>query len=161
MRKRLRGKKLSRSKTARDALYRSLTKALFEHGKIETTQAKAKGVIPYMGKLIRIAKKGDLSARRRVLSALANDRKTTDLIINVATNLKSGSFIKLIPLPPRRGDSALMARLELTQLPVKKEENARETKSKTEKKTNASKDKKVTSQKPEVKEKSKKAKTKK
>jgi len=77
MKKRVRGQKLSRSTTTRRALLRSLSVALVERGKIKTTVAKAKFVLPFTEKLLAKAKKGGLSARRQVMAELANDRRTT------------------------------------------------------------------------------------
>jgi len=124
MRKRVYGKKLSRSRTARDAMYRSLTSALVVYGKIETTNAKAKGVQPYIEKLSRLEKKGDISSRRRVLAKLANDTKTEKGFFGQISIAKRDSgYTRIIPLPRRKGDNTKMARLEWVDQrpePVKK-----------------------------------------
>jgi len=114
MRKRVFGKKLSRSRTARTALYRLLTQSLFEHQKIVTTSAKAKGVQVYIEKTISIAKKDTLASRRRLLARLANNKKTVSNILNFCRKTKRNSgFTRIVLLPSRRGDNAKMARLEL------------------------------------------------
>lgn len=124
MRKQVYGKKLSRSKTARDAMYRSLTSALVEYGKIETTEAKAKGVQPYIEKLSRLEKKADLSSRRSVLAKLANDKKTEKgLFDQISIAKRNSGYTRIIPLPRRKGDNTKMARLEWVDQrkePVKK-----------------------------------------
>ena len=72
MRHRVAGRKLSRTKEHRLALRRNLVSSLFEHETISTTIEKAKEVKPFAEKLITLAKKGDLSARRRAISLLGN-----------------------------------------------------------------------------------------
>src|SRR5205814_3412056 len=71
------GKKLGRDSAHRKALYSNLTGALIEHGRIETTEAKAKAVKPFAEKMITLGKRGDLHARRQALAAL--DRKSARL----------------------------------------------------------------------------------
>ena len=66
--------KLSRDAAHRKALLMNLSKQLIEHGRIQTTQAKAKAVRPEIEKLITLAKRGDLHARRQALSTLAQDK---------------------------------------------------------------------------------------
>lgn len=126
MKKRIFGKKLSRSRTARMALYRSLTRALFENQSIVTTLAKAKAVQVYIEKIISIAKKDSLTSRRRLLAKLANNKRTTKDILNFCKNTKRNSgFTRIVLLPSRRGDNAKMARLELVD---RVEEKKKETK---------------------------------
>jgi large subunit ribosomal protein L17 len=143
MRKKVAGSKLSRSRTARDALYRSLLKALVEHGRIKTTQAKAKAVKPQVDKIFSKAKKGDLSARRRVLAQLANDKKLTNEIFKIAKKFKRTSgFTRVIKLPARKGDNARLAIIEF----VEKFEEAAKTKG-DEKETKATKKSRATKEK--------------
>ena len=133
MRKRVFGKKLSRSRTARTALYRLLTRSLFENQKVVTTTAKAKGVQIYIEKIITLARKGMLSSQREVLARLANDKKTVKNILDFCKNTKRTSgFTRIVLLPPRRGDNAEMARLELVDKLEKVEK--KEKKGKKEKK---------------------------
>jgi large subunit ribosomal protein L17 len=115
MKKRVFGKKLSRSKSARRALFRGLIRALVAYGSIKTTKVKAKAVQGEIDRMVSLAKNGSLAARRRVYAKLGNDRKTTDLLFSkVATafSARKSGFTRIIPLPSRRGDSAEMARLE-------------------------------------------------
>ncbi len=122
MKKRIYGKKLSRSRTARDAMYRSLIVALARYGRIETTKAKAKAVQVQVEKLVTTAKKGTLASYRSVLAYLANDKKTAKLLVNeIAPKFKRESgYTRIIPLGQRRGDNTKMARLEwVDQVEVK------------------------------------------
>lgn len=115
MRKMVFGRKLSRGKKAREALFRSLIRAMVLEGKIVTTVAKAKAIKGQIEKLVTLAKEGTISARRRALAYLANDRKATDKLFGQVAKifqLRKGGYIRLIHLPPRHGDSAKMARIE-------------------------------------------------
>lgn len=118
MKKRVFGRKLSRSKSARRALFRGLIRGLVSYGSIKTTKVKAKAVRGEIDKMVSLAKNGSLASRRRVYAKLGNDRKTTELLFSkVATafSARKSGFTRIIPLPPRRGDSAEMARMEWTE----------------------------------------------
>ena len=67
------GKKLGRDSAHRKALYSNLAGALIEHGRIQTTEAKAKAVKPFAEKMITLGKRGDLHARRQALAALRSN----------------------------------------------------------------------------------------
>jgi large subunit ribosomal protein L17 len=115
MRKKIFGKKLSRGRKAREALFVSLTKALINHGKIMTTKAKAKAIQKDVDKLITLSKKDTLAAKRQVSSYLRNDRELTRLLfekIGKAFGTRKSGFTRIILLPKRKGDSAEMARIE-------------------------------------------------
>jgi len=75
MRKMVFGKKLSRGKKGREALLRSLVRAVVVSGKVVTTKAKAKAIVGQIDKIVTLAKKGTLDSRRRVLAYLGNDRR--------------------------------------------------------------------------------------
>lgn len=126
MRKMVFGKKLSRGKKGREALLRSLVRAIVVSGKIVTTRAKAKATIGQIDKLITLAKKGTLDSRRRVLAFLGNDRETAERLVNILApsfpNRNSG-YTRIILLPSRKGDGAQMARLEWTDEIKTKNEN--------------------------------------
>ena len=115
MRKMVFGKKLSRGKKGREALLRSLVRAIIVSGKIVTTRAKAKAIVGQIDKLITLAKKGTLDSRRRVLAFLGNDREASERLVNILapsfSNRNSG-YTKIVLLAPRKGDGAQMARLE-------------------------------------------------
>ena len=122
MRKKVFGKQLSRGRKSREALFRSLTKALIDSGKIVTTKAKAKAIQRDLDKLIILAKKDSISARRKISAWLGNNRKyvkkVSSEIMPLFKDRKSG-FTRIILLPPRRGDNAEMARIEWTEQIVK------------------------------------------
>jgi large subunit ribosomal protein L17 len=118
MNKKVFGRKLGRSRPAREALFATLIKSMIINGKIETTMAKAKAIQGDLEHMITLAKKADLSSRRRALAYLDNARKVNDLLfIQVGQFFKTrtSGFTRLISLPARRGDNAKMARIEWTE----------------------------------------------
>lgn len=111
------GKKLSRSRPAREALFSALTKSLILSGKITTTKAKAKAVQRDIEKMVGLAIKGTIDARRKVLSYLDNSKKETDLLFQKTAKLfgdKKSGFTRIINLPRRKGDNAQVVRMEWT-----------------------------------------------
>lgn len=115
MRKRIFGKKLSRGRGARRALFRALARAMLISGKIETSKAKAKFVQGQLDKLINSAKEDSVFTRRKVLAQLGNDRDSADLLFKKIVPALQGrvsGFTRIITLPKRRGDAADMARME-------------------------------------------------
>lgn len=115
MKKRVYGKKLSRGRGSRKALFRSLIRALVASGSIKTTKAKAKAVQSDIDRVVNMAKDGSVQKRRMMFAALGNDKQTTNKLIKIVADKlpdsKSG-YTRIIPLPQRRGDMAEMARLE-------------------------------------------------
>ena len=108
--------KLSRDSSHRRALLRNLSREVIEHERIETSQAKAKAVKPEVEKLITLAKRGDLHARRQALSALGQDKFTVHkLFEEVAPRYASrpGGYTRILKLGPRRSDATEMVFLEL------------------------------------------------
>ena len=108
--------KLSRDSAHRRALLMNLSKEIIEHERIETTQAKAKAVKPEIEKLITLAKRGDLHARRQALSTLAQDKFAVHkLFTGVAPRYKErpGGYTRILKLGPRRSDSTEMVFIEL------------------------------------------------
>jgi len=118
MNKRVFGRKLSRSRPAREALFASLSQALIKNGRIVTTRAKAKAVIGSIEKMVTLARKGDIAARRNVLGQLDNKREAVEVLFQSVAkafaNKKSG-FVRIISLPRRVGDNAQMVRMEWTE----------------------------------------------
>jgi large subunit ribosomal protein L17 len=108
--------KLSRDSAHRKSLLMNLSKEIIEHERIKTTQAKAKAVKPEVEKLITLAKRGDLHARRQALSALGQDKfavyKLFDEIAPRYTE-RPGGYTRILKLGPRRSDSTEMVLLEL------------------------------------------------
>ena len=108
--------KLSRSASHRKALLRNLCKEVIDHERIQTTEAKAKAVKPEVEKLITLAKRGDLHARRRALSSLGQDRFVVHkLFEEIAPRYseRPGGYTRIIKLGPRRSDSTEMVFIEL------------------------------------------------
>jgi large subunit ribosomal protein L17 len=117
MKKKVFGKKLGRERDSRRALFRSLIRSLVEHGKIKTTKAKAKAVLPSLEKLVNKARTNDVSSRRIIYSFLGNDRRTANMFFGqIAKNFserKSG-FVRITNLPRRKGDNAEIVMMEWT-----------------------------------------------
>ena len=107
-------RKLGRDSSARKALFRSLLTSFFAHERIETTEAKAKEVSGLAEKMITLAKKGDLHARRQVL-VWVDEEVTKKLFDTIAPKYaeRQGGYTRVLKLGPRRGDAAPMAILEL------------------------------------------------
>lgn len=108
-------RKLGRDASARKALFRSILTSFFAHGRIETTDAKAKEITKLVAKMITLAKRGDLHARRQVLSYLMDEEVVKKLFEEIAPKYKDrqGGYTRIMKLGPRRGDAAPMAILEL------------------------------------------------
>jgi large subunit ribosomal protein L17 len=114
MKKKKKGRILSRNKNQRKALLKSLAREIILRGKIITTEAKAKEVRPFLEKFITKAKKENLSSRRYLLGFL--DQETTKrLIEEIAPRYKerSGGYTRIIKLGPRKRNGAKMAIIEL------------------------------------------------
>src|SRR3954470_2899150 len=116
MRHRKQKGKLSRDSAHRKALLMNLSKEVIEHERIQTSEAKAKAVKPEVEKLITLAKRGDLHARRQALSALGQDKFTVyKLFEEIAPRYvaRSGGYTRILKLGPRRSDATEMVLLEL------------------------------------------------
>ncbi len=108
--------KLSRDSAHRKALLMNLSKQLIEHERIKTTEAKAKAVKPEIEKLITLAKRGDLHARRQALSTLSQDKFAVHkLFVEVAPRYveRPGGYTRILKLGPRRSDATEMVFIEL------------------------------------------------
>ncbi|VBB04865.1 ribosomal protein l17 [Lucifera butyrica] len=108
-------RKLGRDSSARKALFRSILTSFFEYERIETTEAKAKEISGLADKMVTLAKRGDLHARRQVLSYLMDEEVTKKLFDTIAPKYadRNGGYTRIMKLGPRRGDAAPMAILEL------------------------------------------------
>jgi large subunit ribosomal protein L17 len=109
------GKKLGRDSSHRKALYSNLAGALIEHGRIKTTEAKAKAVKPFAEQMITLGKRGDLHARRLALAELRSQYVVHHLFADVAPRFadRPGGYTRIVKLGPRLGDAADMVYLEL------------------------------------------------
>ena len=108
--------KLSRDSSHRKALLMNLSKEIIEHERIRTTEAKAKAVKPEVERLITLAKRGDLHARRQALATLAQDKFTVHkLFEDVAPRYagRNGGYTRMLKLGPRRSDATEMVFIEL------------------------------------------------
>ena len=108
--------KLSRDSAHRKSLLANLCVEVIDHERIQTSEAKAKAVKPELEKLITLAKRGDLHARRQALSALGQDKFTVyKLFEEIAPRYteRPGGYTRILKLGPRRSDSTEMVLLEL------------------------------------------------
>lgn len=115
MRHNVMGRRLGRSKDQRKALFRNLTTELFRHNRIKTTEAKAKAIQPIVEKLVTLARRGDLHARRMAARELTDPSVLKKLFDEIGTNAtnRPGGYTRIYKLGPRRGDAANMAIIEL------------------------------------------------
>lgn len=95
----------------------NLATQLFEHGAITTTEAKAKRVRPLAERMITFAKRGDLAARRRVLTVIRDKEVVHVLFTEIGPSLatRPGGYTRITKLGPRKGDNAPMARIEIVE----------------------------------------------
>src|SRR5436305_1502217 len=108
--------KLSRDSAHRKALLMNLSKEIIEHERVKTSAAKAKAVKPEIEKLITLAKRGDLHARRQALSTLSQDKFAVHkLFEEVAPRYagRNGGYTRILKLGPRRSDATEMVFIEL------------------------------------------------
>ena len=115
MRHRKSGRKLGRDSAQRKALYSNLACALIEHGRIKTTEAKAKEVRPIVEEMITLGKRGDLAAHRHAVAFLRSKESAHRLFSEVAPRFadRPGGYTRIVKIGPRQGDAALMVYLEL------------------------------------------------
>jgi large subunit ribosomal protein L17 len=108
------GKKLGRDSAHRKALFANLTASLIEHGRIKTTETKAKAVRPIAEKMITLGREGSIHARRQALAYLRTQEVVHKLFSEVAPRFagRPGGYTRIVKLGPRQGDSAPMAYLE-------------------------------------------------
>jgi len=123
MRHRKKGKKLSRNIKQRQALFKGLIQSLIINEQIKTTEAKAKAIKGLMDNLITKAKKGSLSTRRQVMAFLPNKKAVHKLfdVIAPRTKDRTSGFTRFIRLGRRRGDNALIAKVEFVDKEAPKE----------------------------------------
>lgn len=133
------GPRLGGSPAHERIILANLASQLFEHGRITTTEAKAKRVRPLAERLISKAKRGDLHNRRLVLSTITDKSVVHALFADIAPAMegRDGGYTRITKLGPRKGDNAPMALLELITepvakkaKPVKAEESAEDAKAK-------------------------------
>ena len=112
------GKKLSRNPSHRKALLRNMSKALLTHGRIRTTEIKAKELRGVVESLITLARRNDVAARRQAYRDLGSHQLVQKLFDEIAPRFAGvpGGYTRVVKLAmPRRGDCAPMAIIELTR----------------------------------------------
>jgi large subunit ribosomal protein L17 len=115
MRHRAKGRQLSRTSSHKRALLRNMATSLFEHGAIVTTEAKAKELRPYAEKLITLARRGDLHARRQAEQKIKDREVLGRLFSEIGPRFaaRPGGYTRILKMGHRVGDSADIARIEL------------------------------------------------
>jgi large subunit ribosomal protein L17 len=115
MRHRAKGRQLSRTSSHRRALLNNMATSLFEHGRVITTEAKAKELRPFAEKLITLARRGDLHARRLVERRIKNRETLSRLFTEIGPRFaaRPGGYTRILKLGHRDGDGADIARIEL------------------------------------------------
>lgn len=115
MRHRSKGRQLSRTSSHRKAMLNNMASSLFEHGGIVTTAAKAKELRPFAEKLITLARRGDLHARRLVERKIKDRAVQSRLFTEIGPRFaaRPGGYTRILKLGHRVGDGAETARIEL------------------------------------------------
>lgn len=115
MRHRKKGKILDRKKGPREMMLRNLASSLLIYEKIKTTEAKAKAVKPLVEKMITVAKKGDLTARRKLIETLPQKMaiKKSMEVLGDRYKERDGGYTRIIKLGSRQGDGAEIVQIEL------------------------------------------------
>lgn len=111
------GPRLGGSPAHERLILANLATALFEHGRITTTEAKAKRVRPLAERLITFAKRGDLASRRRVMTVIRDKGVVHTLFADIAPvyDNRAGGYTRITKIGPRKGDNAPMAVIELVE----------------------------------------------
>jgi large subunit ribosomal protein L17 len=111
------GARLGGSPAHERLLLANLATALFEHGGITTTEAKAKRLRPYAERLVTFAKRGDLHARRRVMRHVRDNSVVHTLFTEIGPRYanRDGGYTRIVKLGNRKGDNAPLARIELVE----------------------------------------------
>lgn len=109
------GKRLGRNTSHKKAMLRNLVTSLLEHERVVTTKPKAKEARRYADKMITLAKRGDLHARRQALSFIQDKKVVGKLFEELGEEYmgRNGGYTRIIQTGPRQGDAAPMAILEL------------------------------------------------
>ncbi len=124
------GRQFGRDTSHRKALLRMLVTSLLKNEKIETTVAKAKEIRPLAEKMITLAKRGDLHARRQALSFINDEMVVSGLFTQIAPRFsaRNGGYTRIVPTRTRSGDAAPMAVIELVGRQKKEGSESKETK---------------------------------
>ena len=111
------GPRLGGSPAHQRLMLANLATSLFEHGRITTTEAKAKRLRPYAEKLVTFAKRGDLHARRQVMATIRDKDVVHTLFAEIGPRYENrpGGYTRITKVGPRKGDNAPMAVIELVE----------------------------------------------
>jgi len=123
MKHNIKHRKLNRTSSHRKALLKNMANALIKHEQITTTLPKAKELRPYVEKLITLGKKGSLTARRKAISILQDEKMTKKIFDTIADRYsdRNGGYTRIVKLGNRYGDNAPTAIIEF----VDRDENAK------------------------------------
>ncbi|MGO1383900.1 MAG: 50S ribosomal protein L17 [Arachnia sp.] len=121
------GPRLGGSPTHERTILRNMASQLFQHGRIKTTETKARRVQPLAEKLITKAKRGDLHSRRLVLQAITDRDVVDTLFTEIAPSMadREGGYTRITKVGPRKGDNAPMAIIELLTESVEESRSTR------------------------------------
>jgi large subunit ribosomal protein L17 len=130
MRHRKAGKKLNRTGSHRNAMFRNMVTSLFEHGRIQTTDAKAKELRRWADRMVTLAKRGDLHARRQALAVMRDKTVVHKLFEEAADRFgdRVGGYTNVVKIGRRRGDAAPVSLVELLTSKEEKEQKKKKTK---------------------------------
>lgn len=108
------GRRLGGDSAHQKAILTNLAKAIIEHERLTTTQAKAKEVQPLVDKLVGLAKRGDLHARRQALAIISDRDLVHKLFAEIGPRYedREGGYARVVKIGPRKGDAAPMAVIE-------------------------------------------------
>ncbi len=120
MRHRKAGLKLGRTSSHRDAMFRNMVTSLFKHDRIKTTDVKAKELRRWADKMITLAKRGDLHARRQALAVIREKDVVHKLFAEATERFsgRQGGYTRVVKMGFRPGDAAQIALIELVDPPV-------------------------------------------
>ena len=115
MRHKISARKLGRTSSHREAMFRNMVTSLFEHERIVTTKEKPKELRPIAEKMITLAKRGDLHARRQALSYIRSKDVVEKLFSDIQEQFaeRKGGYTRILQTGVRKGDNASMAIIEL------------------------------------------------
>ena len=113
----IKGRRMGGSSAHQRLMLANLATALFEHGRIRTTEARAKRLRPYAERLVTIAKREDLHARRQVMKTIRDKEIVHHLFAEIAPRYaeRPGGYTRIIKIGARKGDNAPMAIIELVE----------------------------------------------
>jgi len=124
------GKKLNRTGSHRDAMFRNMVTSLFTHGRIRTTDAKAKELKRWADHMITLAKRGDLHSRRQALAVMKDKAVVHKLFEDVSERFgdRAGGYTRALKIGKRRGDAAPISLVEFVAGQEKKKGKKKKTK---------------------------------